>query len=212
MKARQEIRNLEEDPTSLCGEASLVSRGCGIGVGISPSKRILVPIDFSTASRRALQYAVRLAKQFGASLTLLHVVSAKTTASSGADYLLLEKELKARGNEQLTGLVQKFLGNDVTANMMVRIGNPAIEIVHAAEDLDANLIIISRHPAGRHLLHGSVAKAVARHSSCPVLVVHKDDNPALYCGGEIVGNQWAEVPKPCVVAEPRCDYPSHGNN
>ena len=145
-----------------------------------PLRRILVPTDFSKASKRALRYAVWLGKKLGASLTLIHVVPAKLRPSSGEEYLGLERELKDRGNEQLSHLVQKLLGHEIRANMMVSIGNPAVEIVHAAEELKAKLIIISPHSEASHLLRGSVVKTIAHFSPCPVLVVRKGEEPALY--------------------------------
>src|SRR5262245_43159262 len=66
-------------------------------------KRILVPIDFSDCSRKALQYALPLAKQHQAAVTLLYVVPPPYSAGeySGLDYAQLELSLKEGGQREL---------------------------------------------------------------------------------------------------------------
>ena len=66
-------------------------------------KKILVPIDFSECSRKALQYAIPFAKQFDARLTLLHVVHINYGYGEFAamDYPLLEKQIREGSEKQL---------------------------------------------------------------------------------------------------------------
>ena len=149
-------------------------------------------MDFSKVSRIALPYALAFARESGACVTLLHVVPTKNSASAGADDLELEEELRRGGATQLSALIQALAGNEVSADMLVRIGNPTVETVHAAKELKADLIIISTHGRTglRHLLLGSVAEGVMRHSPCPVLVVRKREHGFLTFGGH------AELPYP----------------
>ena len=64
---------------------------------ITPLKNILVPLDFSELSFKSLQYAIPFAMQFGAKLTLLHVVPAPTYSVDFSYYPPL-------GPEQLAGI------------------------------------------------------------------------------------------------------------
>src|ERR1044071_5501203 len=66
-------------------------------------KKILVPVDFSERSKRAVQYAIPLGEQFGAEVTLLHVVQAylPVPEMSTMDVALMQKEMRDVGAQQL---------------------------------------------------------------------------------------------------------------
>jgi nucleotide-binding universal stress UspA family protein len=137
---------------------------------------ILAPIDFSDCSLEALDYGVQVAKQFGASLTILHVLE---PVSYGLDFTLYrtaEREsLKERTESRLAGLVEIVKSEGVPAHSEVRGGLPADTIVRAAHDSSYDLIVMGTH--GRrglsHVVSGSVAEAVLRRASCPVLMVKR---------------------------------------
>jgi universal stress protein A len=158
-----------------------------------------VPTDFSKGSRRALPYALAFAKRSGASITLLHVVHGKCSAIGRVADLALEEELKQGGAKKLNALVQQLLGDQVLTQMAVRIGSPAMEIVRAAHDLNADLIIIStRGRTGlKHLLLGSVTEAVIRHSPCPALVVREWEDGFGPAGCQVAAKKWPVIHKPC---------------
>lgn len=152
---------------------------------------ILAPIDFSDCSLEAFDYGVRVAKQFGASLTILHVLE---PVSYGLDFTLChtaEREsLKERTESRLAGLVEIVKSEGVPAHSEVRGGIPADTIVRAAHDSSYDLIIMGTH--GRrglsHVVSGSVAEAVLRRASCPVLMVKRQrripHHPQFLIGGE----------------------------
>lgn len=138
-------------------------------------KSIMVPIDFSNASTKALTYAVALAKQSGAKITPIFVVELPEVV--GLFQLLLEEdEMK----EACKGKVLKFLRkasvpHDVIADVLVRKGRPHHEITDAARTLKVDLIVISTHGytgVNRAIL-GSVTERVVREAPCPVLVVRE---------------------------------------
>jgi len=139
-------------------------------------RKILVPIDFSDCSKKALQYALPLAKRYDAALTLLNVVPvppwAVGEASAGEFFPSLQR---TSGEQELGKLVAEVVRGEVTAHTVVRNGSPTLEIVEVAKSLPADIIIISTH--GRsglmHAFLGSVAEHVVRHSPCPVLVVRE---------------------------------------
>ena len=141
-------------------------------------RSILVPVDFSDCSKKALQYAIPFAREFGAGITLLHVVRLDYAAGpefGGMDFPLLESDCKKRAQAQLTALAEEGLRKQVPTATEVRVGNEAMEIVQAARRLESDLIIISTHGRTglKHVFMGSVAENVVRLAPCPVLVVHE---------------------------------------
>jgi nucleotide-binding universal stress UspA family protein len=140
-------------------------------------KRILVPIDFSACSKKALRYAIPFAEQFKASLTLLYVVQVNYAVGElGAiDVSMLEGEMRQQAAQRLSGLVEDEVRKRVPVEAMVRTGRPVAEIVRAARELEADLIIVSTrgYTGLKHVLLGSTAENVLRHAPCPVLAVRE---------------------------------------
>jgi universal stress protein A len=140
-------------------------------------ERILVPLDFSSASMQALDYAVSLAKQFHAAVHLVHVHPPDEPSSvPGAGHLLLQSaEAIERLNEELAGIHRKHVPTFCPENCHVRGGRPYQEIIALAREIDADLIVLSTrgHSGLKHLLLGSTAERVVRGTPCPVLVARK---------------------------------------
>jgi len=141
-------------------------------------KSILVPIDFSAPSKKALDYAVAFAEQFGAKLTLLHVVEPVATPDFANSFpLMMENDkVMAACKARLQALVkQKAIDPKLVEKTLVRQGRAFHEIADAARTLKADLIIISTHgyTGLKHALLGSTAERVVRHAPCPVLVVRE---------------------------------------
>jgi nucleotide-binding universal stress UspA family protein len=134
-------------------------------------QKILVPVDFSDCSKKALQYAIPFAKQFGAELLLLHVVEPYPIVPEMAPY---DFETIHDGRQELLAL-QQTLGDVVPSTISLRKGTPHLEITEAARELGADLIIISTH--GRKGLSrrvfGSTTEKVVRYAPCPVLIVRE---------------------------------------
>jgi len=157
------------------GDESLLS---GAAPGPFRLKMILVPIDFSVCSKKALQYALPLAKQHGAAITLLYVAPKPTYAVSefgAVDYGAFESDMIAGGEKDLAALAARDVPGIIPSDTVVRSGSPASEIVALAKDLPVDLIVISTH--GRtgltHVVLGSVAEHVVRYAPCPVLIVRE---------------------------------------
>lgn len=145
-------------------------------MGLMNIKSILVPVDFSPESEKALAYAVPFARQFGAKVTALHVVEPTATADFLSSFPLVidSDKLIADCKKHLDRVVAdlaiepKFM--DAT---LVRYGRAFHEITQTARSLKADLIIISTHGYSglKHALLGSTAERVVQHAPCPVLVV-----------------------------------------
>jgi universal stress protein A len=139
-------------------------------------KKILVPVDFSECSNKAVQYAEAMAKQFNAELLLLHVVEEYLPTSELVlvDTTAMLQELCDTAKRDIKK-IQEQIGPGVEANIELRSGAPYNEIVRAAKQLDIDLIIMATH--GRtgfvHTFMGSTTERVVRHAACPVLVVRE---------------------------------------
>lgn len=147
-------------------------------------KSILVPVDFSSNSTRALDYAHTLAKRFEASLHVIHVceVPSLTTGSKDAyavAYSNWSQQLGDEAERELVKLVPKLAGVPVTTEVL--FGSPARAIVSAASIREMDLIVMGTHGHGplMHALMGNVAERVVRTAPCPVLTVREPREPAV---------------------------------
>ena len=145
-------------------------------------KRILAATDFSQHSQVALRYAAALAKAFSAEVVLCHVLENPDFLSQlppvAEGYFppnlaeIQEKHARVQCEQVLAaeGLSQ--------ARVLLRHGTPSVELVQAAKDEHADLIIVGTHGRGAiaHLLLGSVAEKVVRAASCPVLTVRSGEH------------------------------------
>ena len=139
---------------------------------------ILVPTDFSPASKGALAYARLLTERFGASLHVVHVceeavMAAAWTEGYAMSLLQLREQIKESSEKQLAALVAGL--GAVPASTEVLSGSPAKAIVEAARARKASVIVMGTHGFGalNHLLLGSVAERVVRTAPCPVLTVRQ---------------------------------------
>jgi universal stress protein A len=155
-------------------------------------KKILVPLDFSDCSKKALQYAVPFAKQFNARMIFLHVLPIHFATGWGIDpvtYPVIEEDLRKDSETRLTTLVQETVPSEIPVQIEVRHGVPSAEIVNAAKEMAADVIVMSTHGhTGRiHAFIGSVAGDVVRLAPCPVLMVREHEHefiqnqPSLAC-------------------------------
>jgi universal stress protein A len=140
-------------------------------------RTIVVPIDFSAESKKALQYASKLASQFGATLKLVHVVETAPFINDLPNVALTrsDQEIAKESKVRLQALAKDEIDEPVSVQSGVRIGKPYHEIVSFAKVADADLIVISTHgyTGLKHTLLGSTAERVVRHATCPVLVVRE---------------------------------------
>jgi universal stress protein A len=146
--------------------------------------RILVPTDFGPASDAALDYSITVARQFGASLQLLHVVDDPVVggAAWGSEVYIgsvpaLRETLVDEATTTLSALRARAERDGIAAESEVRLGRPAAMIREVAEQQGVDLIVMGTH--GRtgvaHLLIGSVAERVLRSAPCPVTTVRTAD-------------------------------------
>ena len=138
---------------------------------------ILVPVDFSHSSFKALECAIEFAERVAARLIVFHAVQIGWALAGGEPGVYDLAPLRARAREEAAAQMDRFVRRakfrGVGFETVVRVGSPVVEICAFAEQRDVDLIITATH--GRtgfaHLLIGSVAEQVVRHAGRPVLVV-----------------------------------------
>ena len=143
-------------------------------------KNILVPIDFSPASKKAFKYAFRFAEKFSAQITLLHVLepppSSNFAGLAGAPAFSETAQLSAK--KSLQALIGSTRNGSVgRTRITMRTGVPSHEIVELAKEADIDLIVIAAlgYTGSKHFCIGSTAERVARAAPCPVLLVRKKE-------------------------------------
>ena len=139
-------------------------------------QRILVPTDFSAPSMKALHYAKALA---GGAIQLLHVAEplAGLVGVEPGPGIPSDDETVANLVAELEKIAEGQRVANLPITSTVRLGQPAVEIVELAAAWPADLLVLSTHGRTglRHLLLGSVAEKVLRHTTCPVLVLRKHE-------------------------------------
>jgi nucleotide-binding universal stress UspA family protein len=145
---------------------------------MKPIRRILCATDFSTASRGASTTAVTMAKSLHARLTILHVIAPVVPPAPErfVDAMTLDRllaEARRWALRQLAKLARAAGKRGIRATTLVRLGDPAEQIVRAARSTGADVIVIGTH--GRRgwskFLLGSVAERVVATARCPVVTV-----------------------------------------
>lgn len=143
-------------------------------------QRILCPVDFSEASRQALNYAKALSSWYDARLIVLHVCvdlpvveMASPLGHSASTAVVLEESQLAERRAAVRRFVRSEVGDD-SVDIVISEGTDAkADILKVATTAEASLIVMGTH--GRsgidHLLLGSVTEKVLHKAPCPVLVV-----------------------------------------
>jgi nucleotide-binding universal stress UspA family protein len=144
-----------------------------------PIRRILHATDYSKASARALDEAVNLAKQNDAELLVVHVIEPVSSYAGAGDfggpelYMKIEEATKREAQRSMAKLMRKLQQAKVNAKSLLLNGIVHEQILKAAKNRKANMIVIGTH--GRtgitKLFTGSVAGKVVSLASCPVLTV-----------------------------------------
>lgn len=150
----------------------LTVRGDAAVPPASELRRLLVPVDFSEGSRRALEGAVALAAQDSAAIDVLHVIEPLPPmyfAAGVRTRFEVDGDLHARVDQRL----QSWAGDPPGVRYVVMEGHPAVEIARLADERQPDLIVmgITGCTAAPWLLVGSVTERVCRMAKVPVLAM-----------------------------------------
>jgi len=145
-------------------------------------RKILVPLDFSEHSKKALQYALPFAQQFQAKLLLITVVEPRVYP---VDTMIVPpameddsaEAIQAARSAMKTIVDTLALPAELLEEPIVVVGRPYVEITDTAARSGADMIIMATHgyTGLKHVYLGSVTERVVRHAPCPVLVVREHE-------------------------------------
>ena len=144
---------------------------------MKPFEKILTAIDFSESSDFAFEYALTLARQFQAELTVMHVINEPVDLRGfyvpHISFEQLEKEIEEGAEKMMEKFCRTKMGDFSRYTTAVVAGIPYEEVLRKAEETGASLIVLGTH--GRtgidHLIFGSTAERVVRSAACPVLTI-----------------------------------------
>jgi universal stress protein A len=151
------------------------------GIAVKPLKiaRILVPVDFSVHSIKALETALSLAGTFGAEITLVHIVEQIIYPGDWMYPPIAMTDFAAEQREQISAKLKALAKRSgIKSHEVVRLGRAWQEVVEVAKERKADLIVLATHgyTGLRHVLLGSVAEKILRHAPCPVLSIRADED------------------------------------
>jgi nucleotide-binding universal stress UspA family protein len=150
-------------------------------------RHILVPVDGSSSSNKALDEAIRLAVFSGAKISLMHVIddlSHVTGFEPATDYVQqMIPLMRAAGEELLAKHGEKVLAHGLPVECVLIAEGSGRVFEHVAEQArfsHVDLIVLGSHGRRgvKRVLLGSDAEQIIRHAPVPVLVVRAKDEPA----------------------------------
>ncbi|MBI3964719.1 MAG: universal stress protein [Chloroflexi bacterium] len=167
---------------------------------------ILVPLDGSAFAERALPYAGALAQTTGQRVCLVGVLPEKAPSrrSSAGE----EADNRTELQSILTGMTKRLRASGLRVTSHLRQGEIAPSILDAAREFEASHIVMGTHGRSgiRRWIFGSVADAVVRHASTPVVLIPPD------CAREWPGDRVERILVPLdgslvgeAALEPACD-------
>lgn len=151
------------------------------------ARRIIVPVDGSPSSEKALNYAILLARAYGAEMQIIHAIrhieltktvmmrsfSSKAAFSTDELYEDLKKEAY-RWIDEYERKAKSAGVSNVTAKILVEVGKSEVQMISEyAEAVKADMVVMGSRGLGtfKRLVLGSIAHGVVSHAHCPVLVV-----------------------------------------
>lgn len=160
-------RNLNFSTTMNLSHVDPAPTAAGEGLrGALQIESILVPLDLSERSLASLRYAVPFARQFGARITLLHVIQPSQLPADRPP---------CSAQHRLEEVREQEAGADLDVKTVVRHGCVFDQILSVAREVRADLIVTTTHGHSglQHLLMGSTAECIVHGAPCAVLVVRE---------------------------------------
>jgi nucleotide-binding universal stress UspA family protein len=140
---------------------------------------VLVPLDFSRPSFKALEYALPLAERFSAKLHLVHAFDYDYPMStfSAMPLAIPEAEIASRAERRLKDVARKYAIAFAPENCHVVKGRAYHAVCQLARKLETDLIVTTTrgHTGLRHVFLGSTAERIVQHAPCGVLVVREHE-------------------------------------
>lgn len=144
-------------------------------------KRILVATDFSESSKVALNICISAFKCMKTKLYILHAIEKLPHDYRHSLFRTAYSDVKQRLEENAINKINAMLPNDMqganNATPIVRYGKPFVEVIKAAKEIEADIIVIASHrmKGMGHVISSSVSEKVVRKAHCPVFVIKKEE-------------------------------------
>ena len=143
---------------------------------ITPFTKVLVGTDFSEPAARAGERAIDVARRYEAAIHIVHVFTMPLL--DGAPHVPIKEDwvtpIVQAAREQLNELVEGLRRGRVDVASMLRSGAASEQILALIGEVHADLLVLGTHGRTglRHVLLGSIAERLVRHSPVPILTVH----------------------------------------
>jgi len=141
---------------------------------MSSIRTILVPVDFSAASDRALEYAIELATKLDAKLHVLHALHRQSLMTPSGEWW---EGVHRAALDGLNDARRRVEASGRPCETELSEAYPVDAILDAAAKLSAELIVMGSHghTGLAHVVLGSVTERTLRQARCPVLTVNAAD-------------------------------------
>lgn len=149
--------------------------------------RILVPTDFSGFSSQALRHALALARKFNSRLKVVHVIQGFYPVGDAMLAAAPQVEARKMAESGAHAFMAPARDAGVDYDLEIREGDPWREILTAAANMPADLVVMGTHGRGgaERFLLGSVAEKLSHRLPCPVMTVCHAEGPAFEAPGLI---------------------------
>jgi nucleotide-binding universal stress UspA family protein len=166
----------------------------------APYRTILVPLDGSAHSEQALHLAEQMARKNAAELVLMYSIQTPNDVALARQGYRPDwddehlADMRSKAGEYLMEKAAPYAAHDIPVRALVRDGHPGDQIVVAAREVGADLIVMATHGRTglRRLWLGSMATFVVRHSPIPVLLVR--DEVTARATAELIAGQELALP------------------
>jgi nucleotide-binding universal stress UspA family protein len=139
-------------------------------------QRILLPVDFSDYCTAAAQHAAWLAKQSGGTVHVAHVIENPLDPiyePEAVEHWVVVEHADKKAHELLEATAASCLPAECARVLHVLSGDPYPKLLELSATIGCDLIVMGGHGTESmvHLLLGTVADKIARHATCPVMIV-----------------------------------------
>ena len=153
-------------------------------------KRVLVVDRMSESSREAVQVGISIAKNYGAELQVLHLISSPVGTASMAGSALNAPSAfpddtrnyansQEQAREELDRIIKKEISAGLPLKVIIREGKPVDEVLQVVKDEKIDLMVLLSHEEGRleHMLFGHDNDAILRRMPCSILLIKREPEP-----------------------------------
>jgi nucleotide-binding universal stress UspA family protein len=138
-------------------------------------QKVLVAVDGSENSERALDFAMVFAEKYFSALTILNVTELSPVVYPGDEMIVVAKDMHKLHEAILVKAVTrvKAVKPNLIVSPILREGDPSVEIVAVSKEGEFDIVVLGHHGVGKvtGIILGSISEKVTRSLSCTVIIV-----------------------------------------